>query len=80
MRLGEFVFLPSPMFPMVYDLLLPYSIEFYTTFWSLTMYDLKVPKAAYEKQIQSLKAQIAAIEDNKDQVSPLNPRCLTCKR
>ena len=45
------------------------SIEFYLTFWSLNIYDLWVPSAAYEKQITTLKAQVAALEDNKELVS-----------
>ncbi|KAK7500593.1 hypothetical protein BaRGS_00008168 [Batillaria attramentaria] len=40
--------------------------RFYWTFWSLSMYDLKVPTNAYEKQIQQLRAQITQAEDNKD--------------
>ena len=43
-------------------------LQFYTTFWSLTMYDLQVPHGAYEKQNQQLKQQIQAIDDNKDLV------------
>lgn len=34
------------------------------TFWALSMYDLHVPHAAYDKQTQQLKAQIAAIDEN----------------
>ena len=38
------------------------------TFWTLSMYDLYVPTAAYEKQITLLQQQISHIEDNKDMV------------
>ena len=43
------------------------SLQFYTTFWSLSMYDLHVPTTAYDKQIQQHKSQIAS-EDDKDMV------------
>jgi len=43
------------------------SLQFYTTFWSLSMYDLHVPTTAYDKQIQLHKSQIA-MEDDKDMV------------
>ncbi|XP_041357183.1 THO complex subunit 2-like isoform X2 [Gigantopelta aegis] len=42
---------------------------FYMTFWTLSMYDLYVPTAAYEKQISLLQQQISHIEDNKDMQS-----------
>ncbi|KAK3741029.1 hypothetical protein RRG08_005719 [Elysia crispata] len=40
--------------------------QFYITFWSLSMYDLHVPTAAYEKQVQIQQNQIDALEDNRD--------------
>ncbi|GFR79737.1 THO complex subunit 2-like [Elysia marginata] len=40
--------------------------QFYITFWSLSMYDLYVPTAAYEKQVQLQQSQIDALEDNRD--------------
>lgn len=43
--------------------------QFYVTFWSLTMYDLAVPHSAYEREINKLKVQIKAIEDNPEIVS-----------
>lgn len=43
--------------------------QFYATFWSLTMYDLAVPHVAYEREINKLKAQIKAIEENTEMVS-----------
>ncbi|XP_037543995.1 THO complex subunit 2 isoform X2 [Nematolebias whitei] len=46
--------------------------QFYTTFWSLTMYDLVVPQAAYDREVNKLKAQIKAIEDNPE--TPLNKK------
>ncbi|XP_040906858.1 THO complex subunit 2 isoform X4 [Toxotes jaculatrix] len=46
--------------------------QFYATFWSLTMYDLAVPHAAYEREVNKLKAQIKAIEENPE--IPLNKK------
>uniref|UniRef100_A0A3B3ZEY6 THO complex subunit 2 n=1 Tax=Periophthalmus magnuspinnatus TaxID=409849 RepID=A0A3B3ZEY6_9GOBI len=46
--------------------------NFYVTFWSLTMYDLAVPHVAYEREVNKLKAQIKAIEDNPE--IPLNKK------
>ncbi|XP_072302484.1 THO complex subunit 2 isoform X2 [Eucyclogobius newberryi] len=46
--------------------------NFYVTFWSLTMYDLAVPHSAYEREVNKLKAQIKAIEDNPE--IPLNKK------
>ncbi len=43
--------------------------QFYATFWSLTMYDLAVPHAAYEREVNKLKVQIKAIEENPEIVS-----------
>jgi len=43
------------------------SLQFYTTFWSLSMYDLHVPTTAYKKQVQQLESQIA-LDDDKDMV------------
>lgn len=42
--------------------------QFYATFWSLTMYDLAVPHAAYEREVNKLKAQIREIEENTEMV------------
>ncbi|KAK7097709.1 THO complex subunit 2-like isoform X2 [Littorina saxatilis] len=39
---------------------------FYWTFWSMSMYDLRVPSQAYEKQIQLLHTQIQQTDDSKD--------------
>ncbi|XP_049598530.1 THO complex subunit 2 isoform X1 [Syngnathus scovelli] len=46
--------------------------QFYATFWSLTMYDLAVPHAAYEREINKLKAQIKAIDENPE--TPMNKK------
>lgn len=43
--------------------------QFYATFWSLTMYDLAVPHSAYDREVNKLKVQIKAIEDNSEIVS-----------
>lgn len=51
--------------PRVWDDLRP---QFYATFWSLTMYDLAVPQAAYEREVNKLKAQIKEIEENTEMV------------
>jgi len=37
---------------------------FYTTFWTLSMNDCYVPTNAYEKQRQSLKSKLNALDDN----------------
>ena len=42
------------------------SPQFLTTFWSLTMYDLFVPEAVYEREIAKLKAAPAKVDENKD--------------
>ena len=42
------------------------SAGFCTTFWSLTMYDLHVPEALYEKEIKKLKEAPAKLIENKD--------------
>jgi THO complex subunit 2 len=52
--------------PRVWDDLRP---QFYATFWSLTMYDLAAPHTAYEREVNKLKVQIKAIEDNPEIVS-----------
>lgn len=41
-------------------------LQFYLTFWSLAIYDIEVPTAAYEKQIQAHKVQQNAMEESKD--------------
>ncbi|XP_015255221.1 PREDICTED: THO complex subunit 2 isoform X3 [Cyprinodon variegatus] len=46
--------------------------QFYATFWSLTMYDLAVPHAAYDREVNKLKVQITAIEDNPE--IPMNKK------
>uniref|UniRef100_A0A3B5LJZ0 THO complex subunit 2 n=1 Tax=Xiphophorus couchianus TaxID=32473 RepID=A0A3B5LJZ0_9TELE len=46
--------------------------QFYATFWSLTMYDLAVPHAAYEREVNKLRVQIKAIEENSE--IPLNKK------
>ncbi|XP_046906412.1 THO complex subunit 2 [Hypomesus transpacificus] len=55
--------------PRVWDDLRP---QFYATFWSLTMYDLAVPNNAYDREVNKLKAQVKAIEENADM--PLNKK------
>ena len=42
------------------------SPHFCTTFWSLTMYDLHVPEALYEKEIKKLKEAPAKLIENRD--------------
>merc|ERR1719193_1536686 len=42
------------------------SPQFFTTFWSLTMYDLHVPEAMYEKEIAKLKEAPAKLVNNKE--------------
>ncbi|UYV64100.1 THOC2 [Cordylochernes scorpioides] len=49
--------------PKVWDDLSP---QFYMTFWCLSMYDLHVPSASYEKEINKLKQLIMQVDENKD--------------
>lgn len=51
--------------PRVWDDLRP---QFYATFWSLTMYDLSVPHSAYDREVNKLKMQIKAIDENTEMV------------
>ena len=44
------------------------SPQFYATFWSLTMYDLAVPHTSYEREVNKLKIQMKAIDDNQEMV------------
>uniref|UniRef100_A0A8C2DMS3 THO complex subunit 2 n=1 Tax=Cyprinus carpio TaxID=7962 RepID=A0A8C2DMS3_CYPCA len=55
--------------PKVWDDLRP---QFYATFWSLTMYDLAVPHNAYDREVNKLKMQIKAIDENTEM--PLNKK------
>ncbi|XP_065124054.1 THO complex subunit 2 [Paramisgurnus dabryanus] len=55
--------------PKVWDDLRP---QFYATFWSLTMYDLAVPHNAYDREVNKLKLQIKAIEENTEM--PMNKK------
>ncbi|XP_053129747.1 THO complex subunit 2 isoform X2 [Hemicordylus capensis] len=49
--------------PKVWDDISP---QFYATFWSLTMYDLAVPNSSYEREVNKLKVQMKAIDDNQE--------------
>jgi THO complex subunit 2 len=42
------------------------SPQFFATFWSLTVYDLSVPNAAYEREVQRLKVAIQQTNENRD--------------
>ncbi|XDB66718.1 hypothetical protein ABFV05_020334 [Capra hircus] len=42
------------------------SPQFYATFWSLTIYDLAVPHTSYEREVNKLKIQMKAIDDNQE--------------
>ncbi len=53
--------------PKVWDDLRP---QFYATFWSLTMYDLAAPHNAYDREVNKLKMQIKAIDENSEMVRP----------
>lgn len=41
-------------------------LQFYTTFWSLAIYDIDVPTGSYEKQILLHKSQQTTVDDNKE--------------
>lgn len=43
------------------------SPRFFVTFWSLTTYDLEVPKISYDKEIDRLRQQIKATEDRSNE-------------
>ncbi|KAI5636702.1 transcription factor/nuclear export subunit protein 2 domain-containing protein [Phthorimaea operculella] len=55
----------EPILVAIHPLLTPrvwedISPEFYATFWSLSMYDLKVPEESYDREIDRLKIAAAA--------------------
>ncbi|VDK59447.1 unnamed protein product [Anisakis simplex] len=43
---------------------LPTDAAVFIIFWTLTMYDISVPKAAYEKEIQRVRRSLATLADN----------------
>jgi hypothetical protein len=43
--------------------------QFYLTFWSLSMSDLQVPEAAYNRRVIVLEQEMNQIDDRKDLVS-----------
>jgi chromosome 7 SCAF14703, whole genome shotgun sequence. (fragment) len=45
------------------------SPRFFITFWTLSMYDLEVPKISYDREVDRLKNQIQQTEENKDLVA-----------
>ncbi len=45
------------------------SCKLYVVFWSLTLYDLHVPKERYEEEIGKAKEIISALESNQEIVS-----------
>lgn len=49
--------------PRVWDDISPL---FFATFWSLTVYDLSVPSAAYEREVFRLKQAIQQTNDNRE--------------
>ena len=49
--------------PRVWDDMSP---QFFATFWSLTVYDLSVPSAAYEREVSRLRQSIQQTNDNRD--------------
>ena len=42
------------------------SPHFYTSFWTMTMYDIATPKEAYEKEVNKLKTQIKQVDNNQE--------------
>ena len=40
--------------------------QFYATFWSLTMYNLAFPHTSYEQEVNKLKIQMKAIDNNQE--------------
>ena len=45
-----------------------HSIKLYTTFWSLSLYDLYVPVTRYEEEVGKLEQAIKALDDSSDMV------------
>ena len=50
------------------------SPHFYTSFWTMTMYDIATPKEAYEKEVNKLKTQIKQVDNNQELNSGKNRR------
>ncbi|RWS14898.1 THO complex subunit 2-like protein, partial [Dinothrombium tinctorium] len=44
------------------------SPRFFVTFWTLSMFDLEVPKSSYDREVDRLKNQITQTEENKEMV------------
>lgn len=42
------------------------SPQFFATFWSLTVNDLSVPTAAYEREVARLRLQITQLNENRE--------------
>ena len=42
------------------------SPHFYTSFWTMTMYDIATPKEAYDKEVNKLKTQIKQVDNNQE--------------
>ncbi|XP_036736727.2 THO complex subunit 2 isoform X8 [Manis pentadactyla] len=59
-------FLSRPMYAHHISVWDDISPQFYATFWSLTMYDLAVPHTSYEREVNKLKVQMKAIDDNQE--------------
>ncbi|RWS26655.1 THO complex subunit 2-like isoform X1 [Leptotrombidium deliense] len=51
--------------PKFWDDLSP---RFFVTFWTLSMFDLEVPRSSYDREVDRLKNQITQTEENKDLV------------
>lgn len=51
-----------------YLLYFSHSIKLYTTFWSLSLYDLYVPVTRYEEEVGKLEQAIKALDDSSDMV------------
>jgi THO complex subunit 2 len=49
--------------PRIWEDLSP---QFFATFWSLTVYDLSVPSAAYEREVNRLRLAIAQLNENRE--------------
>lgn len=46
--------------------------NFYTAFWTMTMYDISTPTASYTKEMQKLKVQITQLDNNQELNSGLD--------
>ena len=62
------MYISNLLLKLQYFFLFFYSYKLYVVFWSLTLYDLHVPKGRYEEEINKAKDVISALENNQEMV------------